>query len=215
MKVVRLSAILTGRLCPQEIFLVLISVKRPSRRQSNNAAGRIMSMKSCILKYYPEFCCWDWGKPRGASFKMAYFRAKILTRDFSSTKPNFRYSFSRFNDMLRHFLDRVADVLQRNALWLKGSHSSNPWQSPFWEYCAHEWSINMPIISASWLIVGCLLVRCAPRHGQCHISGTEFSEVCKTNTESWLCILLEKCRQMSIDRHEELSAKIYRYTLAW
>jgi hypothetical protein len=45
MKVVRLSALRTGRLYPQEIFLVLIYVKRLSRPQGQSATGRIMSMK--------------------------------------------------------------------------------------------------------------------------------------------------------------------------
>jgi len=44
MKVVRLSALRTGLLYPQEIFLILISVKRLSRPQDHIAAGRIMPM---------------------------------------------------------------------------------------------------------------------------------------------------------------------------
>jgi hypothetical protein len=45
-KGVRFSALCTGRLYPQEIFLVLIAVKRLSQPQGNSAAGRIMSMKN-------------------------------------------------------------------------------------------------------------------------------------------------------------------------
>jgi hypothetical protein len=48
MKVIRLSALRTGRLYPQEIFLVLISVKRLSQPQGHTAAGRIMTMKISI-----------------------------------------------------------------------------------------------------------------------------------------------------------------------
>ena len=46
MKVVRLSALRTGRLYPQEIFLVLIFVKRLSHPQGHSAAGRFVSVKN-------------------------------------------------------------------------------------------------------------------------------------------------------------------------
>jgi hypothetical protein len=41
-----LSALHTGRFYPQELFLVLISVKRLSQPQGQSATGRIMSMKN-------------------------------------------------------------------------------------------------------------------------------------------------------------------------
>jgi hypothetical protein len=41
-----LSALRTGRLYPQEIFLVLNSVKGLSRPQGHSATGSIMSMKN-------------------------------------------------------------------------------------------------------------------------------------------------------------------------
>jgi hypothetical protein len=43
--VVRLSTLRSGRLYPQELFLVLISVRRLSQPQGHNAVGRIISMK--------------------------------------------------------------------------------------------------------------------------------------------------------------------------
>ena len=44
--VVRLSALSTGRLCPQEIHVILISVKDLSRPQGNSATGMIKSLKN-------------------------------------------------------------------------------------------------------------------------------------------------------------------------
>jgi len=46
MKLVRLSALHTGRFHPQEIFLVLIPVRGLIRTQGHSAAGRITSTKN-------------------------------------------------------------------------------------------------------------------------------------------------------------------------
>jgi hypothetical protein len=46
MKVARLSALRTACLYPQEVSLVLFSVKRLSRPQGHLAVGRIMPMKN-------------------------------------------------------------------------------------------------------------------------------------------------------------------------
>ena len=50
MKVVRLSALRTGRLYHQEIFLVLISVRGLVKPQGHSAAGRIISIKIPVTK---------------------------------------------------------------------------------------------------------------------------------------------------------------------
>ena len=51
-----MSAPRTGLFHPQEIFLVLISVKSLSRSQGHNAAGRIISMKnSNRIRDFPAY----------------------------------------------------------------------------------------------------------------------------------------------------------------
>jgi hypothetical protein len=55
MQVVRLSTLRIGRLYPQEIFFVLISVKRVSTPQGHVAAGRIISMKNHNILFVADF----------------------------------------------------------------------------------------------------------------------------------------------------------------